>query len=91
MQRPFGVNLLTKLWITISLSQILLEKIHEYIKLVKLLVVQVIGLVEDEQCFYTFTFMKLNYEIDWHAYGSNCSMLSQKLFTLQDFPFGVTI
>lgn len=58
MQKPFGVNLLTKLWITISLSRILLEKIHEYVELVKLLVVQVIGLMEDEQCFYTFAFMK---------------------------------
>jgi hypothetical protein len=51
MQKPFGVNLPTKLWITIPLSQFFLEKIHEYIKLVKLLVVQVIGLMEDEQCF----------------------------------------
>jgi hypothetical protein len=66
MQKPFGVNLFTKLWITISLSQILLKKIHEYIKLVKLLVVQVIGLVEDEQCFYRFTFMKIKLQ-NWLA------------------------
>jgi hypothetical protein len=30
----------------------------EYIRLVQLVVVQVIGLVEDEKCFFTLTFMK---------------------------------
>jgi len=44
MQKPFDVNLLTKLWRTHSSSQILEQKIFEYTKLVEL-VVQVIGLV----------------------------------------------
>jgi hypothetical protein len=34
------------------------QKILEYIKLVELVVVQVIGSVKDEWCFSTFTFMK---------------------------------
>jgi hypothetical protein len=33
------------------------KKTHEYIKLVEL-VLQVIGLLEDEWCFFTLTFMK---------------------------------
>jgi hypothetical protein len=44
MQKPFDVNLLTKLWRTHSSSQILEQKIFEYTLLVEL-VVQVIGLV----------------------------------------------
>jgi hypothetical protein len=48
----------TKLWITLSSSQILVKKILEYIKLVELIIVQVIGLVEDYICFSTLTFMK---------------------------------
>jgi hypothetical protein len=58
MQKPFDVNSLTKLWRTFFSSQILVEKILEYIKLVELVVVQVIGPMEDERCFSTFTFMK---------------------------------
>jgi hypothetical protein len=44
MRKPFDVNLLTKLWRTHFSSQILEQKILEYIKLVEL-VVQVIGLI----------------------------------------------
>jgi hypothetical protein len=58
MQKPFDINLLTKLWKTFSSSQIFEQKILEYIKLVKLVVVQMIGSVEDEWCFSTFTYMK---------------------------------
>jgi hypothetical protein len=58
MQKSFDINLLTKLWRTFSSSQTLEQKILEYIKLVELVVLQVIGLVKDEWCFSTFTFMK---------------------------------
>jgi hypothetical protein len=34
------------------------QKISKYIKLAKLAVVQVIGSIEDEQCFFTFNLMK---------------------------------
>ncbi len=48
MQKPFDIKLLTKLWRTFSSSRIFEQKIPKYIKLVELVVVQVIGLVEDE-------------------------------------------
>jgi hypothetical protein len=56
MHKPFDANSFTKFMETFSSS--LVEKILEYIKLVELVVVQVIGLVEDERCFSTLTFMK---------------------------------
>jgi hypothetical protein len=43
MQKPFDVNLATKLWRTLISSQILKNKILEYIKLVELVIVHVIG------------------------------------------------
>jgi hypothetical protein len=58
MQKSFDINLLTKLWRTFSSSETLEQKIFEYIKLVELIVLQVIGLVKEEWCFSTFTFMK---------------------------------
>jgi hypothetical protein len=58
MQKPFDLNPLTKLLRTFSSSQILEHQILEYIKLVELAIVQVIGIVKDERCFSTLTFMK---------------------------------
>ncbi len=44
--------MLTKLKKTIFSSRIFEQKIYEYIRLDELVVMQVIGLVEDEQCFF---------------------------------------
>jgi hypothetical protein len=57
MQKPFDVNLVTKLWRTLTSFQILENKIPEYMKLVELVVVQVIGVVEDEHYFSMLTSM----------------------------------
>jgi hypothetical protein len=54
MPKPFDVNLITKLWKTFTSFRILENKIIE------LVVVQVIGFVEDEYCFFTLTFMETN-------------------------------
>jgi len=58
MQKPFDLNSFTKFWRTISSSQIFEHQILEYIKLVELAIVQVIGLVKDERCFSKFSSMK---------------------------------
>ncbi len=55
MQKPFDVNQVTKLWRTLTSFQILENKILEYMKLVELAVVQVIGVVEDEHYFSMLT------------------------------------
>jgi len=38
MQKPLDLNLLTKLWKTLSSSQILEHQNHEYIKLIELVI-----------------------------------------------------
>jgi hypothetical protein len=48
MQKPFDLNPLTKLWRFLSSSWIFEYQIPEYVKLVEVVVVQVIGLVENE-------------------------------------------
>ncbi len=52
MQKPFDLNPLTKLWRFLSSSWIFEYQIPEYVKLVEVVVVQVIGLVENEWCFF---------------------------------------
>jgi hypothetical protein len=58
MQKPFGVNPITKLWKTFTSFLILKNKILRYIKLVELAIVKVISFIEDEHYFSTLTFMK---------------------------------
>ncbi len=92
MQKPFDLNSFTKLWRFLSSSWIFEHQILEYIKLIELVVVQVIGLVENEQCFPNLIFMKtklrnqltVNLELVIH-------MFSQKYFTMENFPFWTTI
>jgi hypothetical protein len=60
--------------------------------LVELVVVRVIGLVEDEWCFSKLTFMKtkLRNQLIVHL-ELVMRMFSQKFFTAENFPFGTTI
>jgi len=57
-QKPFDVNLVTKLWKTLTSFLILKNRILKYIKLVELAIVKVIGSIEDEHSFFMLTFMK---------------------------------
>ncbi len=65
MHKPFDVNPITKLWRTLTSSRILENKLLEYIKLVELVVVQVIGYIENECCFFMLTFMKKKYRLKY--------------------------
>jgi hypothetical protein len=58
MAPPFDTNLLTRIWCLVTTSQILVSNFLEYVKLVELAMVQVVGSVEDEPCFSTLAFMK---------------------------------
>jgi len=59
MQKPFDINLLTKLKWTLFSSRIFEQKIYEHIRLDELVVMHVISLVEDEQWYFTLIFMKI--------------------------------
>ncbi len=87
MQKPSDVNLVTKLWKTLTSFQILEVKIPEYTKLAKLDVVQVIGPIENECCFSTVIFMniKLRNRLTMHL------ELVIHMFSLKTIPFGVAI
>jgi hypothetical protein len=68
------------------------KKILEYIKLVELVVVQMIGSIEDEQCFFTLTFMKTKLKnLLMKHLELIIVMFNQRFFTMQNFPFGAVI
>jgi hypothetical protein len=56
IKAPFYVNPLTRLWRTLEDSHIL--KVFEIFKWAKIAMMQILGLVEDEQTFSILSFMK---------------------------------
>jgi len=58
MEAPFHVNPLTRLWWTLESFHIFWHSFPKFFKLVKIAVVQMLGSMEDDQPFSTFSFMK---------------------------------
>jgi hypothetical protein len=55
---PFDMNPLIRMWRLVTTSCILVTSFPKYVKLAKLVMVQVVGSVEDKRCFSTLSFMK---------------------------------
>ncbi len=68
------------------------HQILEYINLIELLVMRVIGSIEDEWCFFTLTFMITKLR-NWLTLLLELVIwtFNQKFFTMQNFSFGTTI
>jgi hypothetical protein len=58
MTGDLSLNPLTRLWRRIEASGLLRQKLSEFMKVVELAVVTVLGSVEDERTFSTLSFMK---------------------------------
>ncbi len=58
MVKQFDMNLVTKLWVTITNNSLLCQHLSEYMKLTKVAIVFVFFLVEDQHFFFIFSFMK---------------------------------
>jgi hypothetical protein len=52
------VNLVSKLWKTLSSNALLCAQLYEFMKVVELAMAQIMGFVEDERIFSTLMFMK---------------------------------
>jgi hypothetical protein len=59
-----------------------------YVKLVELVMVQIVGSVKDERCFFTLVFMKSKF---WNRLITHLplvvGMFAQQFYTLQNFPY----
>ncbi len=54
MAPPFNTNPLTRMWCLVTTFQVLICKFLEYVKLVEMAMVQIMGSVEDERYFVGF-------------------------------------
>jgi hypothetical protein len=59
LYKESDLNPLTKMWHKVFRSPFINHKLLEFIKLVKIVVVQVLGYIEDERIFSTMAFMKI--------------------------------
>jgi hypothetical protein len=92
MAKPRGENLVTKLWHQLATNNLLVHCLFEFMRLAKLVIVQVIGSVENERTFSTLDFMKskLRNRLVRHLDIAIC-MFAQDFFTKETFPFQVVI
>jgi hypothetical protein len=88
MEAPFHINPLTWLWITLETSCILKHSFPKFFKLAKIVIVQVLGSMEDEHTFSTLSFMKskLRNHFNEHLHIV-VGMYSQTFFILNTFPY----
>jgi hypothetical protein len=86
MEQPFDVNPLTRLWRSLDSASLCI--FPKYMKLAKMVVVHVLGSVQDERCFSSLSFLKnkLRNALDEHL-ELVVGMYSQKIFSLESFPY----
>ncbi len=88
MVEPFDTNPVTKLWVTINNNVLLTQQLNEYLKLVKIAMVSMLGFVKDERIFSMLAFMKdkLRTRLGLHLDTIVC-MFAQKFYIQESFPY----
>jgi hypothetical protein len=88
MEAPFHVNPLAQLWWYLEVSHISWHFFLKFFKLVEIVVLQVLGLLEDEQIFSTFFFIKskLKNHCNEHL-NTIVGMYSQTFYNLNIFSY----
>jgi hypothetical protein len=81
---PFDINLMTKLWVTISNNALFKQQLNEYLKLVEIVVLSMFRSIQDEQTFSTLAFMKdkLHDQVGF-TFGHNCLHVCTKVLYLK--------
>jgi hypothetical protein len=58
MQEAFNMNPNIQMWLKVQSSSLLILKLDEYLKVDEIIMVQVLGSMEDERTFKNLAFMK---------------------------------
>ena len=82
------LNLVTKLWHCLNANSAMLMSFLEYIKLVQIALIHVLGSVEDERAFFLATFMedKLQNRLDGEHLGLVVGMHNQSVYSFTSSP-----
>jgi hypothetical protein len=92
MQEPSNVNLVTRMWLKIQFSPLLVLKLSEYIKVAEIAIVQILGSVEDERTFSNLAFMKskLHNKLTTH-FNLYVRMFTHNFYNVSNFPYDASI
>jgi hypothetical protein len=90
MQEPSNVNLVTQMWLKIQSSPLLVLKLSEYIKVVGITMVQVLGLIEDERTFNNLVFMKSKLHKRLTTHLDLRAMFTHNFYNVNNFPYDAT-
>jgi hypothetical protein len=76
------------MWSLVTTSRVFVCSFPEYVKLVEMAMVQIVGSVEDERYFFMLAFMKskLHKKLTTHL-PHVAQMFAQQFYTLQNFPY----
>jgi hypothetical protein len=90
MKKPYHINSATRLWHSINANSFLCHSLSEYIKVIEVALVMVLGSVQDEKTFSQISFMKNKLR---NRLTTNLSLTvgfkSQDFFTIETFPYDV--
>ncbi len=88
MDQPMDVNPMSRLWKKLFPNALLCVQLFEFMKVAKLVVVQIMGSIEDESIVSTLTFMKtkLQNQLCEHL-DLVVWMFVQPLYTINTFPY----
>jgi hypothetical protein len=92
MRESKDVNLVTHMWLKIQSSTFLVHKLSEYMKVVEITMVMVLGSIEDVKTFNNLAFMK-NKLCNWLTTHLDLCvrMFTQNVYTITNFPYDATI
>jgi hypothetical protein len=86
------VNLVTHMWLKIKSSTLVVRKLNEYMKVIEIAMVMVLGSVENERTFINLTFMKNKLCNQLTTHLDLCvHMFTQNFYIVTNFPNDVAI
>jgi hypothetical protein len=92
MQESKDVNLVIHMWLKIQSSTLLVQKLNEYMKVAKIVMVMVLGSMEDERTFNNLAFMKSKLHKRLTTHLDLCvRMFTQFIYIVTNFPYDATI
>ncbi len=82
MNQPLNLNPLFQLWKKLSSNALLCAHLSEFMKVVELAMVRIMGSMEDEKTFFTLTFMKTKLQNRLCEHLDLVVLCMRNLFTL---------
>jgi hypothetical protein len=86
------LNLISRLWKKLTSNVVLWACVFEFMTVVELVMVQIMGSIEDERTFFTLTFMKMRL---WNRHCEHLDlvvhMFAQPFYMVDSFPYNDAI